>query len=480
MFVEENNRIFVVENNQVVASFVKEAYYGSCPHPDCEEHGKTKYDIKKNENCKACGTSMKVEFPKGKKKEDSETESKKESAMQNVTADLDPVGEEDEDIDNDGDHDSTDSYLEHRRKAIKDDLESKPSSTSSDDDDEDKKSTDSAHESSVKEGMSEGKVECDRCGQLADCTKQGGEWMCDECAAQTRHAKSSDEEEQDWEEDLESAKEETSSEKKGLGKGKRVSHREKEGTIVSIVPGLYGDAYGVKFDDGKVAEFLAEQLIPVESAAPIFLSAVEAINSDYIDYESIPANTYDELEDKTKVARSINLRAKSLILDSKLSMNDRVQLDKIIISTAADISDFKEGQMHLQEIEAEAYLARAPKYELNDEFIGWGSVARTKTDEDISWVNDIDADLGQVDDATLISLASDAIKSLSREQLEDEGFMEDVHYYNTLRLPNEAAPRFAKFLREAVAMKLEEPVQVIAKEASVESFDDVDDAALYM
>ena len=102
MFVEENNRIFVVENNQVVASFVKEAYYGSCPHPDCEEHGKTKYDIKKNENCKACGTSMKVEFPKGKKKQDSDTESKKESAMQNVTADLDPVGEEDEDIDNDG------------------------------------------------------------------------------------------------------------------------------------------------------------------------------------------------------------------------------------------------------------------------------------------------------------------------------------------------------------------------------------------
>jgi len=84
MFVEEKNRIFVVEDNQVVSSFVKEAYYGSCPHPDCEEFGKTKYDIKKNENCKGCGTSMKVEFPKAKeKKKDSEDtpEDKKESSV---------------------------------------------------------------------------------------------------------------------------------------------------------------------------------------------------------------------------------------------------------------------------------------------------------------------------------------------------------------------------------------------------------------
>ena len=31
---------------------------------------------------------------------------------------MDPVGQEDKDIDNDGDHDSTDKYLANRRKAI--------------------------------------------------------------------------------------------------------------------------------------------------------------------------------------------------------------------------------------------------------------------------------------------------------------------------------------------------------------------------
>lgn len=447
MFVEENNKIFVVEDNQVVASFVKEAYYGSCPHPDCEEHGATKYDIKKNENCKSCGTSMKVEFPKGKtKKQDSEKDSEKKESFV-VSAELDEVGEEDEDVDNDGDHDESDEYLEHRREVVEDKKYS-DEETSSDDDEE------SSKESSVVEAadMSEAAVECDRCGKHANCRKQGGEFVCDECAAKTA----------------------------SLNKGIRVSHREQEGTIFSVVPGLYGDTYGVKFDNGTVGEFLEEQLTPVESAAPVYLSSIEEINADYIDYEVVPANTYDELEEKTRLARNLNLRAKSLILDSKISMHERVNLDNIITATAADIRDFKEGQLHLQEIEAEAYLARAPKYKINDEFMGWGSQARTKTDEDISWVNDIDVDFNPIDDTRLISMASDAVSSLSREQLADADFLKEVKYYNSQALPTESHARFASFVDEAAKMRLEEPVQVTAKTASVESFDDIDDAALYM
>lgn len=516
MFVEENNRIFVVEDNQIVASFVKEAYYGSCPHPDCEEHGKHKYDLKKNENCKSCGTSMKIEFPKTKKKDSEEKEvssEKKESASKNEDTqvldwrteqlerlgfskqdaeeladnrevdvreieailekgathdqakriiakikgssmekltELDPIGEEDEDVDNDGNTDSTDSYLKHRREVIEDKTES--GEDKEEDEEEDEEEEETSRESSVKEALADALVECDRCGKNADCHKQGGEWVCDECANKTA----------------------------SLAKGSRVSHREKEGTVISIVPGLYGDTYGVKFDNGNVVEFLADQLAPVESAAPIYLSSVDAINADYIDYEVVPANTYDELEEKTRIARSLNLRAKTLILDSKISMNDRVKLDEIITSTSADIRDFKEGQLHLQEIEQSAYLARSPKYKINDEFIGWGSQARTKTDEDISWVSDIDSEFESADDATLVSLASEAIKSLSREQLQDENFIEEVKYYNTLKLPNEVAPRFAKFLREAVSMKLAEPVEKVAKTSSVESFDDVADEALFM
>ena len=42
----------------------------------------------------------------------------KEKAKQVVHEKMDPVGQEDKDIDNDGDHDSTDKYLANRRKAI--------------------------------------------------------------------------------------------------------------------------------------------------------------------------------------------------------------------------------------------------------------------------------------------------------------------------------------------------------------------------
>lgn len=38
---------------------------------------------------------------------------------------LDPVGEEDEDIDNDGDQDSTDEYLLNRRKKISENIKKK-------------------------------------------------------------------------------------------------------------------------------------------------------------------------------------------------------------------------------------------------------------------------------------------------------------------------------------------------------------------
>jgi hypothetical protein len=38
----------------------------------------------------------------------------------NIIKNLDPVGEEDEDIDNDGDVDDSDDYLRNRRKTISD------------------------------------------------------------------------------------------------------------------------------------------------------------------------------------------------------------------------------------------------------------------------------------------------------------------------------------------------------------------------
>ena len=55
--------------------------------------------------------------PKSKKKKKDERTDEAHCAT-NRDADLDPVGNEDGDIDNDGDKDKTDKYLLNRRKAI--------------------------------------------------------------------------------------------------------------------------------------------------------------------------------------------------------------------------------------------------------------------------------------------------------------------------------------------------------------------------
>jgi len=483
MFVEETNKIFVVEDNRVVESFVKQAYYGSCPHPDCEEHGATKYDIKKNENCKSCNTSMKVEFPKGKtpKKdsEDKDTSSDKDEPMTTSSKTAAGfLGEVPEWEDTPG----------LSQEAPIPGSVPQPRQPNEEDNVHDwrvQRLTQMGFDPQKALGLaSNPNIDLHQAENMINngATPDQIERVLSRVAAEEAPAMSSDEEEEEWKEDeeAETSSEDTSSEKKGLGKGSRVSHREKEGTVISMVPGIYGDTFGVKFDDGKVAEFLSEQLTAVESEKQIYLSSIEEIVSDHIEYDLAPANTLDELEGKTRVARSLNLRAKGLIVGSKISMNERVQLDNIITSTSADIRDFNEGTSHLQEIEAEAYLARSPKYKINDEFIGWGSQARTKTDEDVSWLNDVDTEFDITSDPKLIAIASNSVGSLTREQLENDDFMKEVHYYSALNLPAEASPRLASFMKAAAKMRLEEPIQSIAKQASVESFDDVDDAALYM
>jgi hypothetical protein len=519
MFVEETNKIFVVEDNRVVESFVKQAYYGSCPHPDCEEHGATKYDIKKNENCKSCNTSMKVEFPKGKTpKKDSEDKDTSSDKDENMTTSskasymnqeekveayrverLEAMGFNSEDCVDLAKNSNVDLHqaenmindgatLDQVKRILSKVAAEEAPSMSSDEEEEafdgdveEDAEEDIVSKKKMKASVSdkiarEEAMNCKSCDKFKfDVDDESGN--CKDCAKEAEAGK-------DYLND-QSAKREKNpggydAETKQLGKGSRVSHREKEGTVISMVPGIYGDTFGVKFDDGKVAEFLSEQLTAVESEKTIYLSSIEEIVSDHIEYDLAPANTLDELEGKTRIARSLNLRAKGLIVGSKISMNERVQLDNIITSTSADIRDFNEGTNHLQEIEAEAYLARSPKYKINDEFIGWGSQARTKTDEDISWLNDVDTEFDITSDPKLIAIAANSVSSLTREQLEDADFMKEVHYYSALNLPAEASPRLASFMKEAAKMRLEEPIQSIAKQASVESFDDVDDAALYM
>ena len=56
--------------------------------------------------------------PKSKKKKKKDDRTDEAHCATNRDADLDPVGKEDDDVNNDGKVDSTDKYLKNRRKAI--------------------------------------------------------------------------------------------------------------------------------------------------------------------------------------------------------------------------------------------------------------------------------------------------------------------------------------------------------------------------
>jgi hypothetical protein len=62
---------------------------------------------------------------KKKDKEDDEEEDEEESEDDDDDEELDPVGQEDDDVDNDGDSDSSDKFLKNRRRVIANKMKSR-------------------------------------------------------------------------------------------------------------------------------------------------------------------------------------------------------------------------------------------------------------------------------------------------------------------------------------------------------------------
>lgn len=123
--------------------------------------------------------------------------------------------------------------------------------------------------------------------------------------------------------------------------GDRVAVDNEEGTIISIISSIYGPAYGVLFDDGGVDEYPEDKLARVETEEPDYETPVKEVLARYATYETLPSYTRDEIEVKIEEARNLNLRAKALITDSKLSFSDQVELDRVVLSTGTDLLDFK-------------------------------------------------------------------------------------------------------------------------------------------
>jgi len=250
-----------------------------------------------------------------------------------------------------------------------------------------------------------------------------------------------------------------------------------------LIPSIYGTVVGVKFDDGRVDEFDASQLNRVESQAPVFDTKSNELLHDFAEYNELPANTLEEVEKKEKIARGLNLRAKALVTDSSISLSERINLDAVVTATSVDAMDLKESHKLLLESENKDYLDSRPKFALDSEFGGWGSRARTKTNEDISWVNELEVEsMGEEWYPRLPGLANNAVANLTVEELDNPFFMEQVRGFATTSIPQEYHEAFETLVHIASDLKRKELANNMntQEEEKVESFEDIQDEALYL
>jgi len=269
----------------------------------------------------------------------------------------------------------------------------------------------------------------------------------------------------------------TPKENPSFGLGDRVTHRDQPGNVISVTASIYGDTIGVRFDDGSVNEFAPSQLVASETERPAFSSAVQELIYDFDQYSVLQANTLEELEIKEREARALNLRATSLIKDEKLALADRVELDKVATSTNVDSVDFKENKELLRLAENADHFNRFNQYHVDNEFHGYGS--SWGSTDDASWLDDIEIISAKTEESHLASLARDTVAHLSKDQLSNDDFMNEVRDYTFDRLRPEDHDKFTLLLESAAQMRLGE-FENMPKEASAEDYDDVDDSALFM
>ena len=261
--------------------------------------------------------------------------------------------------------------------------------------------------------------------------------------------------------------------------GDRVTVGNEEGTIISIISSVYGPAFGVVFDDGGIDEFPEDRLSRVESEEPDYETPVKEVLARYATYETLPSYTREEIDVKMAEARNLNLRAKALITDSKLAFSDQVELDRVVLATGTDLQDF---QVLRDSSEAnEEYLSQFAdsRFELAPEFRNTASYGAS---DDASWVDSAFNDIEATTDADLAVAAQEMVDRLTIEQLQDDEIVSLSSSFQTDRLvaDEEQTEKFAGYVKEARAKRLDAHTEV--KEAAVEDtdLDDFDTSALYL
>ncbi len=261
--------------------------------------------------------------------------------------------------------------------------------------------------------------------------------------------------------------------------GDRVAVDNEEGTIISIISSVYGPAFGVLFDDGGVDEYPEDKLSRIETEEPDYETPIKEVLARYSTYETLPSYTREEIEAKIDEARNLNLRAKALITDSKLSFSDQVELDRVVLATGTDLLDFKTLKDSAEANEEYLNSFADSRFEMAEQFKNTASYGAA---DDASWVDSAFNDIEETTDADLAVAAQEMVDRLSVEQLQDEEFVSLSSSFQTERLvaDEEQTAKFAGFVREAASKKVE--AQPVAEETEVDEsdLDDFDTSALYL
>jgi hypothetical protein len=272
-----------------------------------------------------------------------------------------------------------------------------------------------------------------------------------------------------------------------LSLNERVEAEGRLGHIVSRMSTVYGTTVGVKFDDGSFESLLEEHVKRSEVEQVRYDKPIDEVKADWETYQKMPDYTPDELDEKSVIARRLNVTAKALITDPRTPLSDQVTLDHIVLATGTDLYDMRERVAAYDEQSESEYLASQPKFHLPEAI----TPSTSRSREDVSWLlvaaEDVQDETDSFDwDSHLTNEALSATARLTEEQLSSDDFMTSVASYRDDSMPrgydDEKKAKFRTLLESArTAALTERTSQRTAKTAKVEEdLADFDTSALFL
>jgi hypothetical protein len=245
-----------------------------------------------------------------------------------------------------------------------------------------------------------------------------------------------------------------------LGVGSQVEAEGKQGQVISKVASVFGDAYGVRFEDGSVDEFGRDNLKASSAPAPVYDTPVDEVKARYAAYVELPAFTAEELEAKDVEARFLNLKAKALIANQDVLYADQRDLDEIIVVTGADILDIKEAKINL---DLNGYSDQFNRFSLDNEVMA--SAPSFGHQGDASWLDQELSEYQEHSDTELAERATEVVGNFSHAELADEEFVRTAASFHVeyMGLGDLAQKKFAGYLELARREQLKRPEQKVAK-----------------